>query len=167
MYAFERWIRFNLVGAVGMVVQLSCLALFNHYVPGHYLLATAVAIEITLLHNFVWHTRFTWRDRGAGGRLRQCVRFHLSVGIVSMFGNLALTRLLVRELHPPVVVANFVAIVCCSLANYWLGNRWAFRAPTTRLDGSTVERETCCVCASPRGGLRVASVDASVRYEEM
>ena len=37
--------RFTLVGAMGMVVQLVALALFNHRMPGHYLVASAAALE--------------------------------------------------------------------------------------------------------------------------
>ncbi len=31
-----RWLKFNLVGAMGMVLQLATLALLNHFAPGHY-----------------------------------------------------------------------------------------------------------------------------------
>jgi putative flippase GtrA len=58
-----RWGKFNLVGAIGMGVQLAALALFNRWAAGHYLYATTAAIELTLLHNFVWHLHYTWRDR--------------------------------------------------------------------------------------------------------
>ncbi len=79
-----------------MAVQLAVLALLNR-VTAHYLVATAVAIEVTLLHNFVWHVRYTWRDRAQEGHLwSQCARFHLSNGAVSMAGNLALMPLLVK-----------------------------------------------------------------------
>ncbi len=92
-----RYWKFNLVGAMGMVVQLAALALINRCVPGHYLVATAAAIELALLHNFVWHLRFTWRDRrGRSALLPQLVRFHLANGLVSMLGNLALMRILVH-----------------------------------------------------------------------
>ncbi len=53
MNTFIRWGKFNLVGAIGMVVQLTALALFNRWSRGHYLCASAAAVEITLLHNFV------------------------------------------------------------------------------------------------------------------
>jgi putative flippase GtrA len=99
-----RWGKFNLVGAMGMAVQLAALALFTRCWPGSYLLATAAAIELTLLHNFVWHLHFTWRDRRNGSALLvQCVRFHLSNGLVSMLGTLALMRVLVQGAHLPVL----------------------------------------------------------------
>jgi len=124
-----RWAKFNAVGVVGMGVQLGALAVLNRWMRGHYLVASALALEITLLHNFVWHVRYTWRDRRAqDSTLRQMVRFQLSNGMVSLVGNLVLMRLLVQEARTPVLAANAVAIVCCSVANYCLGDRWAFAA---------------------------------------
>jgi putative flippase GtrA len=112
---------------IGVAVQLTALALFNRLAPGHYLYATAAAIEITLLHNFAWHLHYTWRDRRDGAALiARLVRFHLSNGLVSMLGNLALMRLLVHRAHLPLLGANAIAILCCSLVNFYLGNKWAF-----------------------------------------
>jgi putative flippase GtrA len=129
MKALVRWGKFNLVGAMGMVVQLGSLAVFNRMAVGHYLVATAAAIELTLLHNFVWHLHFTWRDRRdrrEGSAMGQLVRFHLSNGVVSMAGNLGLMRLLVHGGQMPVVLANGIAIACCSVVNFCLGDGWAF-----------------------------------------
>jgi putative flippase GtrA len=127
MTPFLRYWRFNLVGAMGIVVQLAALALISRCAPGHYLIATAAAIELALLHNFVWHLQFTWSDRrGRSALLPQLVRFHLANGLVSMLGNLALMRILVHGAHLPLLAANTVAILCCSLVNFCLGNNWAF-----------------------------------------
>jgi putative flippase GtrA len=95
--------------------------------PAHYMLATAIAIEITLLHNFIWHLHYTWRDRRyQSPLLGQLIRFHLSNGLVSMVGNLALMPVLVAGARIPVLIANAIAILCCSIVNYLLGDRWAF-----------------------------------------
>ncbi len=138
MNALVRWGKFNLVGAIGMVFQLAALAVLNRAAAGHYLVATAAAIELTLLHNFAWHVRFTWRDRRDGFRLiRQLVRFHASNGLVSMLGNLALMRVFVQQAHLPVLIANGIAILVCSMINFLLGDRWAFAA--TRPFGATAD----------------------------
>jgi putative flippase GtrA len=122
-----RWGKFNLVGAAGMGLQLALLAVFNRLAPGHYLISTAAAIEITLLHNFAWHVRYTWRDRHDGSALVvRLLRFHLSNGLVSLIGNVALMRVLVGHAHLPVLAANVVAIVCCSIVNFVLSDLWAF-----------------------------------------
>jgi putative flippase GtrA len=127
MNAFTRWCKFNLVGAMGMVLQLVALALINRWTGGHYLCASAAAIELTLLHNFVWHIHYTWRDRRDDSAfLSQLLRFHLSNGLASMLGNLALMRILIHEAHLPVLASNSIAILCCSILNFYLGDLWTF-----------------------------------------
>jgi putative flippase GtrA len=141
----HRWCRFNAVGALGMAVQLGALALLNRLLAGRYLFASAAAVELALLHNFTWHLRFTWRDRGVAPMqpqtqnriLPRLTRFHLSNGLVSMLGNLGLMRLLVRQARLPVLIANAVAILCCSLINFVLSDRWAFAAPLATCTAST------------------------------
>jgi putative flippase GtrA len=129
MRIFARWMRFNLVGAMGMAVQLGALALFSRTDGGHYLAASAAVVELAVLHNFVWHLHVTWPDRrGGSGVFGQLLRFHLANGAVSLLGNLALMRLLVGGAHLPVLIANGIAIVCCSVVNFGLGHTWAFAA---------------------------------------
>lgn len=127
MTALMRWWKFNVVGAMGMAVQLGLLALMGRWARGHALWATAAAIEVTLLHNFAWHVRYTWRDRrDDSAMVGRLMRFHLSNGLVSMVGNLVLMWVLVRGAGLPLLVANLIAIVCCSLGNFLLGDGWTF-----------------------------------------
>ena len=123
MNTFLRWGKFNLVGAMGMVVQLAALALFNRWMAGHYLYASAAAIELTLLHNFLWHVRYTWRDR-QGAWAQQLVRFQMANGLVSVAGNVVLMRVLVG--HVPLLAANAIAIASCSIVNFAFSDGWAF-----------------------------------------
>jgi putative flippase GtrA len=133
------WLKFNLVGLIGAAVQLSALALFNRWMCGHYLLASAAALELTLLHNFIWHQHFTWPERkrdiksdstrnSESSILTRLLRFHLSNGLVSLVGNLVLMRLLVSHAHLPLLAANAIAIVTCSLANFCISHKWVFAA---------------------------------------
>lgn len=141
MNTFIRWCKFNLVGAMGIVVQLAALALISRSAAGHYLYATAAAIELTLLHNFVWHLHYTWRDRRDGfPLLTPLVRFHLSNGLVSMLGNLILVRLLVHHARLPLLVSNLFAILSCSVVNFCLGNHWAFAARSDLSQRNRVDR---------------------------
>lgn len=129
MNLFVRWCRFNTVGAMGMAVQLTALAALNRWTGGHYLVATVAALELTLLHNFLWHLHYTWRDRqDASPAMVQFARFHLSNGLISLAGNLALMPILVTDARMPVLAAAAIAIFSCSLANFGLGHTWAFAA---------------------------------------
>lgn len=128
MSPLTRFLRFNLVGALGIAVQLATLALLNRVIPCHYLLASTFAVELTLLHNFFWHLRFTWpaASRRAYDALTQLLRFHLSNGLASLLGNIALMRLFVRSAHLPILLANALTIACCGLANFLLAHHFVF-----------------------------------------
>jgi putative flippase GtrA len=123
MNGLVRWLKFNAVGAMGMAVQLGSLAVLARMLPGHPLAASAMAVELAVLHNFAWHVRYTWRDR-QGAWAPQLVRFQTANGLVSVVGNVVLMRVLVG--HVPLLAANVFAIVGCSLVNFVLSNGWAF-----------------------------------------
>ncbi len=121
-----RWLKFNAVGAAGIVVQLALLALLAKGLKVSYLLATALAVEAAVIHNFFWHQRFTWADRASSGTresLGRLLRFNLTNGGLSILGNLVLMRLLVGRFHIPLMVANLIAIAVCSVANF-LASHW-------------------------------------------
>ncbi len=128
---FLRWIKFNAVGLIGIIVQLAALAVFRSWMQLSYLLATALAVEIAVVHNFLWHERFTWADRPSSRWLQSLFRlakFNLSNGAVSLLGNLGLMWVMVGGLKVNYVVANCFAIGVCSVVNFWLGDRFVFEA---------------------------------------
>jgi len=130
-----RWLKFNAVGAIGMVVQLTALALLRSWLNLDYLLATGVAVEITVMHNFLWHERFTWADRQPGRPIQSLFRFakfNASNGAVSIVGNLAMMWLLVVQVKLNYVASNVCGIAACSVANFLLGDRFVFEKKDRR-----------------------------------
>ena len=126
----RRWLKFNAVGALGIGVQLAALALLKTGLNAPYLAATALAVEAAVLHNFVWHELWTWRDRRppGGGVLARLLRFNLSNGAISIVVNLALMRLLVGYFRVPYLLANLGAIAAGSLANFFVSDLFVFRS---------------------------------------
>ena len=126
----RRSVKFYAVGGLGVGVQLAALALYVSGFHINYLVATALAVETALLHNFVWHERFTWVDRtnlkpkDIAARL---LRFHAGNGVVSIVGNVILMRLLVGRGRMPYFYANLLAIALCSLANFLVSEWFVFR----------------------------------------
>jgi putative flippase GtrA len=116
----KTWLRFNAVGIGGAAVQIACVWFLTDS-GVHYLWATALAVEAALLHNFWWHTRWTWKGRNAS-----LLRFHLANGLVSIISNLILMRIFTGGLGVPAVPANLLAITLTSVVNFVLGDRWVF-----------------------------------------
>jgi putative flippase GtrA len=131
---FLRWMKFNAVGGIGIGVQLAALAVFRSWLKLDYLLATALAVEIAVIHNFVWHERFTWADRPAARFAHSLIRlakFNATNGAISIVGNLVMMRLLVGKLRFNYILANCAAIMVCSLVNFLLSDRLVFEADET------------------------------------
>jgi putative flippase GtrA len=127
----RRWIVFNSVGAMGIVVQMSALFILTSCAHLRYLFATALAVEAAVLHNFFWHERWTWADRThvPGFFMRRFLGFHLANGALSIAGNLLLMRLFVGILGLKLILANAIAIALCSVLNFFAGDRLVFRTP--------------------------------------
>jgi putative flippase GtrA len=126
-----RWCKFNLVGGIGIGVQFAALFLLKTVLHFDYLLATAIAVEAAVVHNFVWHEQFTWADRVEGSWRRSMgrfVRFNLTTGLVSMVGNLALMKVMVGFGNMNYLVANAIAIALCSVANFLVSDVWVFES---------------------------------------
>ena len=163
MTLLQRWTAFNLVGLIGIAVQLGVLAALVHGFGWHYLAATAVAVEAAVLHNFIWHQRWTWRDRQPASvreNALRLVRFHALNGAVSLVGNILITGILVRTLDLEPVVANAIAIVACALVNFAASDRLVFR--------STVATAIALVALTPSpasAGPGVAAASGWQRYQ--
>jgi len=144
---------FLAVGAMGFGVQMLILQWMLAAWRWPYPVATLVAVEAALLHNFVWHERWTWADRAepSGGWVLRLVRFHLGSGITSLAGNVLLTAAFVELLDVPPLLANVGAVAATSLANYLVADRWVFSLPAA----------ACAACLLAVGpGAEAAGVNA-------
>lgn len=128
MSTWQRFARFNAVGGLGIGVQLGSLWLLTS-AGVHYLPATILSVGAAVVHNFVWHRRWTWPDRIAArpGFALHLARFAAANGLVSLGGNVAVMAVLVGAFRLPVMAANAAAIVACGLLNYWVGDKFVFR----------------------------------------
>ena len=131
---WRRWLTFNAVGGFGILIQLSVLAALTSGLGLNYLLSTALAVEAAVLHNFIWHERWTWRDRASQnqlGRWNRLLRFQCANGALSIGGNLILMQVLVGLGKMNSTLANLLSISLCSILNFLAGDRWVF-APARR-----------------------------------
>jgi putative flippase GtrA len=127
-----RCLRFAAVGGVGVAVQFSVLAFLKSALHMHYLLATGLAVEFTVLHNYLWHDRFTWVDRRRQKRLMRALKFNLTTGLSSIGGNVALMAFLVGSMHMRYLLANTLTIALCAAVNFLVSDRFVFRAELSR-----------------------------------
>ena len=128
---FYRWLKFSAVGWLGVGVQLGTLTLLAGHFGMHYLVATALAVEATIIHNFFWHERWTWGDRGLlgmPGRFRRLLRFNVTSGSVSILGNVVFMSVFVGQFGLHYLVGNLASIASCAILNFMISDRLVFLA---------------------------------------
>ena len=126
---WRRSFAFAIVGTIGIGVQVLALWLLAGVLGVPLLLATFLATETAVLHNFAWHVFWTWADRPASARetAARLVRFHVTNGLVSIAGNLILMSLLVGYLRLHYLAASLLSVGCSALVNLAISNYWVFR----------------------------------------
>ena len=130
-----RFLRFLVAGLGGFAVQIATLAALTQLLGVHYVIATAIAVEVAILANFVSHELWTWgaRVRGCeGARVRGCIvrllKFNALTALTSIAGSLLVTTFLVETVSMVPIVANSISVIVLGALNFVGSDRFVFRA---------------------------------------
>ena len=123
----EEFIKYCFVGVSGVVINLGLYLLLTRIggvVPD---LASPVAIEASILSNFVLNHQWTFKVRNAMGSLRRkFVKFHMAAGVSGVMNYLVFLGLF-RLAGVNDVLANLSGIVVATLLNYSINSFWTWR----------------------------------------
>ncbi len=126
------FIKFALTGLSGVFVNLGSFQLLLN-LGVHKLLASPIAIELSIISNFLLNNYWTFRDRALGGRKRiRGLKYNL-VSLMTLMLSYS-TFVLLSFLFPAVqsVFLQGCAIAPATLFNYFINSRWTFREVTGR-----------------------------------
>jgi putative flippase GtrA len=121
------WLKFNAVGGMGIGVQLIVLTGLKSGLHMDYLLATALAVEAAVVHNFIWHERFTWAERESKNVELRFLKFNLTAGAFSILGNLVMMALFVDLARMNYLLGNLTTIAVCSVCNFAVSDKFVFQ----------------------------------------
>lgn len=121
----HRAARFALVGLSGVLVNLAVLFLLHGQLGLHDLVAVPIAVELSILSNFLLNDRFTFHDRRHNHVVERLLKFN-AVSLIALAINFVAYALLTRGFGVHYLVAQLIAIVVAFGANY-LGNlHWTY-----------------------------------------
>lgn len=124
----RRLIKFGLVGFSGVLVNMGLFFLFSDVAGFSYYLASPIAIEFSIVNNFLWNTGWTWKDRKTTCRKEKTwrfLKFHL-ISALSALVNYGILVLLVEKGGLNKYLANLAGIALGTGINFILNHFWTF-----------------------------------------
>ncbi|MCS7126274.1 MAG: GtrA family protein [Aigarchaeota archaeon] len=113
------FLKFNIVGGIGVVVNMVSYIVLNDWLAIHYMLAGALSTEISIINNFLLNDLWTFRSRSRkNSMLIRAGLFHAS-RIFGMVVTLATLYLLVDIFNMNDLVAYLIAIGLGVLVNFY------------------------------------------------
>jgi dolichol-phosphate mannosyltransferase len=122
----RRLVKFGAVGASGVGVNLALLYLFTDVAGLHYAASAFIAIEASIISNFLLNDRWTFRDRRDNKVWPRLLRFN-TVSAAGIGVNMGIMALLVEVAGTHYLMAEILAILCAFIWNYTLSSRFVWR----------------------------------------
>ena len=120
-----------IVSWVGMGVNTLCLYLFKGVWRIPIIPASLMAIEIAIVHNFVWYRYWAWGDRTeAGSRppfFRQLVIYNAATGLVDLTVNVSILWLLYKVFGVHYLIANIIGMILGPFFKFWINEKLIFK----------------------------------------
>ncbi len=120
------FIRFALVGGSGTLVNLGFLALERYVIGLPHVIAAPIAIEVSVINNFILNDIWTFKHVRRGSKLLRLVKFHGSsaAGILTQLAvSIGVYELLIHES----IIAQIIGIIAGFILNYMISRRFVWR----------------------------------------
>jgi dolichol-phosphate mannosyltransferase len=121
---FQSFIKFNIVGLTGVFVNEGLLIILQS-VGIYVLTASAIAIEASILSNFVLNDFWTFRDRRSGHLAVRLVKFNVLM-LAGLVVNLGVIYVATSYFGIAAALANLGGIAAAFLLRYALSVRYAW-----------------------------------------
>jgi len=123
----KHFIPFSIVGLSGVFVNTGILYGLTEFLGIHYLYSSIIAIEISIITNFLLNNFWTWSHRKLKTTfLSRLFKFNL-VSLISLTVNFTTLFLLTQYLGLWYVYSNLIGIFAALFINYFVNDRWTFK----------------------------------------
>ncbi len=124
-----RMLRFGVVGLSGVVVNQGLLMLLHGTFAAPLLLSSIIAIEVSILTNFLLNHTWTWRlPLREPGLIRRAVQYHAAAVMAAFAGNVIILMSAVELFGVDYRIANLVGIAVGTVLNFTASEVWIFRS---------------------------------------
>lgn len=124
----EDFIKYCLVGLVGMLVNIGAYLLLNRYFQIPLQVASLIAIETSIVSNFLLNNYWTFKTRPKKlSTIRRLLNFHLAAGISGLLFYYLFFLLLTTVLGINDVLSILLATTTGTISNYTINSLWTWR----------------------------------------
>ncbi len=121
----KRFLKFCIIGASGLIINEGLLWTLTEFAGLFYLLSSVIAIETSILSNFVLNDIWTFRRERKGRFLKRMFKFNIA-RIFALFINLGILWLLTTiGIH--YLISNLVGIAMVTLFTYLSSLLWVWK----------------------------------------
>ena len=121
---FPNYIKFLLVGGLGAIINITTLILLILMKMPH-IIASATAIEISIITNFLLHDNWTFRKNKKGKWWNRLLKFHTS-SISAVMVQWVASNLLHYFFNINSIIAQFIGIALGFILNYKLSKKFVW-----------------------------------------
>lgn len=126
----HRGYKFMLIAWLGAVVNTACLYFFKGVLGIRIIPASILAIEIAILHNFIWYRYWAWRDRREENYQPfwpQFLKYNLATGSVDFLVAVPTLWALSTFLKIHYLAANLLAMILPPIIKFYLNEKHIFK----------------------------------------
>lgn len=119
-------IKYYIVGASGILVNLGLLYALTEFVGIWYILSYVIAISVSITTNFIFNKLWTFSDSLKSQKAIVMYMKFVGVSLLGMGIQLGSTFLLVENLSIYYMLAALISIGIASSVNFIINRRWTF-----------------------------------------
>lgn len=119
-------IKFLSVGALGTVVNLGVLYVLRYVFDLKHVIASAIAMEVSVINNYVFHEHWTFRERREGSWLYRLIKFHLTTSL-AITTQYITSQILHYGLSIESLTSQLTGILLGFTINYLLSSKYVWK----------------------------------------
>lgn len=129
MSLLKRILSFQFIGWIGTAVNLAVLWLCYDVLDWPLLVSGALAIEVAIIHNFVWYYFWTWNDRVVytlRDFLTLFVRYNIFTAAIDFFIRLGILWVLTEYFGIHYIISDIAGMFIAPLLKYITNDAYIF-----------------------------------------
>ncbi len=122
---YKRILKFGVVGLTGIFVNEGLLWFFTEIVGLFYLFSGIIAVEASIISNFIFNDIWTFKDMRNGTFMNRMLKFNVARWLIIVVNLGILLGLTMLGMH--YLIANLIGIIAATALTYTSSLKWVWK----------------------------------------